>query len=86
MIKGTITAIVGFVLLSAGSDFLQKGALKDFGVLFNYDFHIQGVIPNMEAVASLGVAQYAVEVSMVMFWEWSSILLLRGLVRFTIFS
>lgn len=67
VIKGTITAIVGFVLLSAGSDFLQKGALKDFGVLFNYDFHIQGVIPNMEAVASLGVAQYAVEVSMVMF-------------------
>lgn len=67
VIKGTITAIVGFVLLSAGSNFLQNGALKDFGILFNYDFHIQGVIPNMEAIASLGVAQYAVEVSMVMF-------------------
>lgn len=67
VIKGTVTAIVGFVLLSAGSDFLQNGALKDFGILFNYDFHIQGVIPNMEAIASLGIAQYAMEVSMVMF-------------------
>lgn len=68
VIKGTATAIVGFVLLSAGTDFLQNGALKDFGVLFNYDFNIQGVIPNMEAMASLGIAQYAVEVPMVMFW------------------
>lgn len=67
VVKGTVTAIVGFVLLSAGSGFLQNGALKDFGVLFNYDFHIQGVIPNMEAIASLGVALYAMEVSMVMF-------------------
>ena len=68
VIKGTVTAIVGFVLLSAGTNFLQNGALKDFGVLFNYDFNIQGVIPNMEAMASLGIAQYAVEVPMVMFW------------------
>lgn len=66
IVKGTVTAVVGFILLSAGSDFLQNGALKDFGVLFAYDFHIQGVIPNMEAIASLGIAQYASEVSAVM--------------------
>lgn len=66
VIKGTVTVVVGFALLSAGSDFLQNGALKDFGVLFNYDFHIQGVIPNMEAIASLGIAQHASAVSSVM--------------------
>lgn len=66
VIKGTATVVVGFALLSAGSDFLQNGALKDFGVLFNYDFHIQGVIPNMEAIASLGIAQHAAAVSSVM--------------------
>lgn len=68
VIKGTATAVIGFVLLAAGSEFLQKGALSDFGVLFNYNFHIQGVIPNMEAVTSLGIAQYAAEVSEVMFF------------------
>lgn len=68
IIKGTVTAIVGFVLLSAGSTLLQNGALKDFGTLFNYDFHIQGVIPNMEAISSLGITKYAVEVSLVMFF------------------
>ena len=67
VIKGTVTAIVGFVLLSVGSAILQNGALKDFGILFNYSFHIQGVIPNMEAVSSLGIAKYASIVSEVMF-------------------
>ena len=68
VIKGTVTAIVGFVILSEGSNFLQTGALKDFGVLFNYDFHIQGVVPYMEAVSSLGIARYATDVSMIMFF------------------
>lgn len=68
VVKGTVITIVGFVLLSAGSDFLQNGALKDFGVLFNTVFRIQGVIPNMEAIAALGIAEYAAEVSIVMFF------------------
>ena len=66
IIKGTVTAIVGFVLLSVGSQFLQQGSLHDFDALFSYNFHIQGVIPNMEAVASLGISEYASEVSIVM--------------------
>lgn len=35
VIKGTVTAIVGFVLLDAGSQLLQNGALADFGRLLN---------------------------------------------------
>lgn len=66
IVKGTVVAIVGFILLSIGSEVLQKGALRDFGILFNYDFRIQGVVPNMEAVSSMGIARYATEVSLVM--------------------
>lgn len=66
VVRGTSIAIVGFVLLSAGSAYLEQGVLRDFSILFNYDFHIQGVIPNMEAVAALGIARYAAEVSAVM--------------------
>ena len=68
MIKGTVTTIVGFVLLTIGADFLQNGTLKDFGVLFNLDFNIQGVVPNMEAVGAISTSQYASEVTMIMFW------------------
>lgn len=66
VIKGTVTAVVGFAMLSGGSDLLRNGALKDFGELFRYDFHIQGVIPNMEAVSSLGIQEYATLVSEIM--------------------
>lgn len=67
-ILSTPALLVGVVLLSEGSSFLQTGALKDFGVLFNYDFHIQGVVPNMEAVSSMGIAKYATDVSLIMFF------------------
>lgn len=66
VIKGTVTTVVGFAMLSVGSALLQNGALKDFGELFKYDFHIQGVIPNMEAVSSLGIQEYAMLVSEMM--------------------
>ena len=66
VIKGTVTAVIGFVLLTAGSSMLQNGALKDFGVLFNYDFQLQGIIPNMEAVSSVGITRYATLVSLMM--------------------
>ena len=66
VIKGTVTTVVGFAMLSVGSGLLQNGALKDFGELFKYDFHIQGVIPNMEAVSSLGIQEYAMLVSEMM--------------------
>lgn len=67
IIKGTITTVVGYTLLSIGSSVLENGVLHDFSVLFDYVFHIQGVIPNMEAVTSLGISAYGVLVSEVMF-------------------
>lgn len=67
IIKGTVTTIIGYTLLSIGSNVLENRVLHDFSVLFDFVFHIQGVIPNMEAITSLGISQYGVLVSEVMF-------------------
>lgn len=66
IIKGTIKTIVGFLVLGAGSAFLQSGSLNDFGTLFNYAFGVQGVVPNNEAVVSLGLAKFASDTAMIM--------------------
>ena len=36
VVKGTVKTIVGFLVLTAGSSFLQTGSLNDFGVIYSY--------------------------------------------------
>ena len=36
VVKGTIKTIVGFLVLSAGADFIQTGSLTAFGQLFTF--------------------------------------------------
>lgn len=59
IVKGTIKTIVGFLVLSAGAAFVQSGSLTDFGVLFNYAFDVNGVVPNNEAIVTTALEQYA---------------------------
>lgn len=46
--------------------FLQTGSLNDFGVIFNYAFNMQGVVPNNEAIVSLGLADFASDTAYIM--------------------
>jgi PTS system ascorbate-specific IIC component len=66
VITGTLKTIVGFLVLSAGSSFLQTGSLNDFGTLFNYAFNMQGVVPNNEAIVSLGLTDFAKDTAYIM--------------------
>lgn len=62
IIKGTIKTILGFIVLNAGAAVVQD-AIIPFGDLFQLAFRVHGVVPNNEAITSLGLNELAVETS-----------------------
>ena len=66
VVRGTIKTIVGFLVLGAGADFLQTGSLNDFGVIFNYAFNLNGVVPNNEAIVTTALVDYAKDTAWIM--------------------
>ncbi len=78
VIKGTIKTTVGFLVLSAGASFLQTGSLTDFGVIFNYAFDLNGVVPNNEAIVTTALVDYASATAWIMmFGMLANIILAR---------
>lgn len=59
-VKGTIKTILGFIVLNAGAEVVQTSIIP-FGDLFQAAFHVDGVVPNNEAITSLALNQYAVQ-------------------------
>ena len=53
-ITGTIKTILGFIVLNAGADVVQESIIP-FGNLFQAAFHVEGVVPNNEAITSLAL-------------------------------
>ncbi len=51
VVRGTLKAILGFVILGAGAGVLI-GALEHFGTLFQEAFNAQGIVPNNEAIVA----------------------------------
>ena len=66
IVMGTIKTIVGFLVLTAGSSYLQSGSLLAFGEIFNYAFNMQGVVPNNEAVVSMALNDFGQASALIM--------------------
>ena len=64
IIKGTIKTILGFIVLGAGAGVVQQ-SIVPFGDLFQMAFDMHGVVPNNEAIVSMGLTEYAVQTSAV---------------------
>ena len=57
VVKGTIKTILGFIVLGGGAGVLV-GSLDPLGKMFEHAFHIQGIIPNNEAIVSIALGKY----------------------------
>lgn len=65
VVSGTLKTIMGFLILGAGAGILV-GALGAFGSMFDEAFHIQGIIPNNEAIVALAQKTFGAETAMIM--------------------
>lgn len=66
VITGTLKTIVGFLVLGAGASFVQTGSLLAFGEVFNYAFHMQGVVTNTDAFAAIALKDFGQATALIM--------------------
>lgn len=65
VISGTLKTIMGFVILTSGAAIVAT-TLSTFSQLFEHSFHIQGVVPNTDAMAALAQKNYGTATAMIM--------------------
>ncbi len=65
IIKGTIKTILGFIVLSGGASVLIS-SLNPLGLMFENAFHLHGIIPNNEAIVSVGMKKYGSSTALIM--------------------
>lgn len=81
VVRGTIKAILGFVIIGAGAGILV-GSLDYFGTLFQEAFNVQGVIPNNEAIVSRALEDYATYTAGIMVIGMAANILIARFSRF----
>ncbi|MCJ8343696.1 MAG: PTS ascorbate transporter subunit IIC, partial [Cetobacterium sp.] len=64
-IKGTIKTILGFIVIGGGAGILV-GALVPFGDMFEVGFHVQGIVPNNEAIVGMALKEYGTSTDLIM--------------------
>lgn len=65
IIKGTIKTILGFIVLGGGSNLLLT-SLVPFGQIFEVGFHVQGIVPNNEAIVAMALETYGNVTALIM--------------------
>lgn len=65
VIKSTLKAMVGFVVISAAANVIV-GSLEPFGIMFEHGFKISGVIPNNEAVVAMAIDEFGTSTALIM--------------------
>ena len=72
IVKGTIKTILGFLVLGGGAG-LVVSSLGPMGSMFEQGFHVQGIVPNNEAIVSMALKEYGTATALIMalgmFWN-----------------
>jgi len=72
IVKGTIKTILGFLVLGGGAGHVVS-SLAPMGGMFEQGFHVQGIVPNNEAIVSLALKEYGTVTALIMalgmFWN-----------------
>ncbi|KXG08936.1 Ascorbate-specific permease IIC component UlaA [Anoxybacillus sp. P3H1B] len=67
IIKGTTKSFLGFIVISAGASILVS-SLDPFGKMFQEAFHVNGVVPNNEAIVAMALSEYGSSTALIMFF------------------
>ncbi|SFL44478.1 PTS system IIC component, L-Asc family [Gracilibacillus orientalis] len=65
VLTGTLKSVIGFVILGAGAGVII-GSLDSLGGIIEEAFHIQGVVPNNEAIVALAQQTFGAETALIM--------------------
>ncbi|QUG40639.1 PTS ascorbate transporter subunit IIC [Psychrobacillus sp. INOP01] len=65
VMSGTLKSIIGLLILGAGAGVIV-GSLDSLGGIIEEAFHIQGVIPNNEAVVAIAQQMFGTETALIM--------------------
>jgi PTS system ascorbate-specific IIC component len=81
VISGTLKTVLGFVILGAGANVIM-GSLDKFSSMFNYAFHVDGIIPNNEAIVAVAQESFGAETAMIMLFGMITNIILARLTPF----
>lgn len=82
VVSGGIKTFIGFLVLTGGAG-IVTGSLTPLGKMFMHAFHVQGVIPNNEAIVGVVLVQYGTTAALIMLL---SMIINVVLARFTTFK
>ncbi|CAM3290226.1 PTS ascorbate transporter subunit IIC [Pediococcus acidilactici] len=82
IVSGGIKTFIGFLVLTGGAG-IVTGSLDPLGKMFIHAFHVQGVIPNNEAIVGVVLVQYGTTTALIMLL---SMIINVLLARFTSFK
>ncbi|EKN62645.1 PTS system ascorbate-specific transporter subunit IIC [Neobacillus bataviensis LMG 21833] len=80
IIKGTVKTFLGFLVIGAGAGIIV-GSLDPFGKMFQEAFHVNGVVPNNEAIVAMALTKYGSTTAFIMFFGMLANILIARFTR-----
>ncbi|RAI79960.1 PTS ascorbate transporter subunit IIC [Macrococcoides caseolyticum subsp. hominis] len=65
IVSGTLKTVMGFIIIGAGANVII-GSLDIFGKMFDAAFHVNGIIPNNEAIVAVAQEKLGTATAMIM--------------------